>query len=857
MSILRGYYWRCLVLGAAGIALALLVGLTPLARDIDLKLGDALLSLSAPEADFSEAVVVDVDEPSMARLQSQIGAWPYNRDIYALVTPYLLKAGAKAVAYDVLFSESRLGDDEFAAALSSKVVLAAASLPFGGAAHDGTYRQRLASSAWAHGPSWSAQLWDDLTLPIAKFDGKAAVGVISMTPDSDGTFRRVPLLHRAYGEVLPSLSVAALKASGLPVQLDQTSRRVLVNGVTIPVDTDGLARLRFPRNFNSLRIIPFYEVALAASGSANYVGLADSFKGKMVYLGSSSAVLGDFHQTPFGQMAGLHLAASLPVFLKTGLLLTPRTWMLDGALTLLLLTVALLAAHPVLQASGMLQVLALPGLILLTGFVVSFLGAFGHSAGVLLPGLTALFVHVGAVIWRQLHLYRKSRQLMVEKLAAEEATRLKSQFLSHITHELRTPLTAILGFNNINWKTDTMGRDERVKNSEVIDRNGRHLLALINGILDQAQLEAGQVRIVTQPENLRVLVGDVVATLKPLVRDKAVALEATYASGMPEAVEIDAFRVRQILLNLAGNAIKFTERGQVVIQVAWRHGVLTITVADTGPGLSAQAQSRLFAAFSQADDTIAAKHGGTGLGLTISRDLAQLMLGEITLSSQLGVGSQFTLRLPAPAGQLAENTQQLEVAAGSLSKSRSVTSPAPLSTPALPASAVNPNVSHAKPSALHGTVLVAEDSDDLRALCVLYLKRLGLTVLEAANGRDAVELALKGAPNAILMDLEMPIMGGLEAVKSLREHGYSRPILATTAHAGEPHRTLALAAGCNDLLSKPISYAVLRAALDGAMSSRLRSQQADSGSDVNQSSDRIPIKPIASTAPTFVSLTSL
>jgi signal transduction histidine kinase/DNA-binding NarL/FixJ family response regulator len=856
MSMLRGYYWRCFVLGAAGLALALLVGLTPLARDIDLKLGDALLSLSAPVGDFSEVVVVDVDEPSMARLQSQIGAWPYNRDIYALVTPYLLKAGAKSVAYDILFSEPRAGDDEFAAALSSKVVLAAASLPFGGAAHDANYRQRLANSAWAHGPSWLTQVWDDLTLPLSKFDGKAAVGVISMAPDSDGTFRRIPLLHRAYGEVLPSLSVATLKASGLPVQLDQTARRVVVNGVAIPTDTEGLARLRFPRNFNSLRIIPFYEVALAASGSANYAGLAESFKGKMVYLGSSSAVLGDFHQTPLGQMAGLHLTASLPVFLKTGLLLTPRSWLLDGALTLLLLTLALLAAHPLLQASGALQVLALPGLILITAFVVSFLGAFSHSAGMLLPALTALFVHVGAVIWRQLHLYRKSRQLMVEKLAAEEATRLKSQFLSHITHELRTPLTAILGFNNINWKTDTMGRDERVKNSEVIDRNGRHLLALINGILDQAQLEAGQVRIVTQPESLRVLVGDVVATLKPLVRDKAVALEATYASGMPEAVEIDAFRVRQILLNLAGNAIKFTEHGQVVIQVAWSQGMLTITVADTGPGLSAQAQSRLFAPFSQADDTIAAKHGGTGLGLTISRDLAGLMLGEITLTSQLGVGSQFTLRLPASAGQLSASPAQLESATGSPSGSRSVTAPAPLSMPTPLSGASGSTQSRTKSSALHGTILVAEDADDLRALSVLYLKRLGLTVLEAANGREAVELALKGAPDAILMDLEMPIMGGLEAVKNLRERGYSRPILATTAHAGEPHRTLALAAGCNDLLSKPISYAVLRAALDGAMSARLLAQRADNGSEPNHSLDRPPVNPAVSLPPQSLPLTS-
>ena len=144
MFKLRGYFWRCLVLASLGLGVASLLTLTPLARDIELKLGDYLLGLSAPEIDFSDVVVVDVDEPSMARLQPQIGAWPYNRDVYALVTPYLLKAGVKSVAYDILFSEARAGDDEFASTLNAKVVLASASLPFGGAAHDATYRERLA-----------------------------------------------------------------------------------------------------------------------------------------------------------------------------------------------------------------------------------------------------------------------------------------------------------------------------------------------------------------------------------------------------------------------------------------------------------------------------------------------------------------------------------------------------------------------------------------------------------------------------------------------------------------------------------------------------------------------------------------
>ena len=826
MTKVRAYTWRCLILAAGALSLAGLLCMTPVGRDIDLKLDDALHSLTAPAGDFSDVVVVDVDEPSMARLQSQIGAWPYDRDIYALVTPYLLKAGAAAVAYDILFSEPRQGDDAFAASLGSKVVLAAASLPYGGAGHDASYRQRLATSAWAHGPNWLAQPWDDLTLPLAKFTANAPVGVISMTSDPDGVVRRVPLLHRVYGEVLPSLSTAILKAAGVPVQLDQATGGLAINGVMMPVDGAGLVRLRYPRNFQSLRVVPFYEVALAASGSARYADLGPSLAGKKIYIGSSSAVLGDFNQTPLGRLAGLYVAASLPSMLASGMVLQQRSWALDAGVTLLAIALALLLAYPRLQQIAALQVAALPALLLLAAGGATVLGALGYSTAVLLPALAGAFVHVGAVIWRQLFLYRKSRRLLVEKLAAEEATRLKSQFLSHMTHELRTPLTAILGFNNINWKSDTLGREERIKNGAVIDRNGRHLLALINGILDQAQLEAGQVRIVTRPESIRVLVGDVIATLKPLVRDKPVVLEANYASGMPEAVEIDAFRVRQILINLTGNAIKFTERGSVTLNVSWRDGALTIEVADTGPGMSPEGLSRLFAAFQQADDSIAAKHGGTGLGLTISRNLAELMQGSIAVTSELGTGSCFTLRLQAAAGMthaahvanMANMASVTHAAAPSAAATPSAgRRPVPDAVPGRPA--VNADAPPA-PKARNGTVLVAEDADDLRALSVIYLKRLGLTVLQAVNGREAVDIAMRENPDAILMDLEMPVMGGLEAVQALRAQGYSRPILATTAHTGEPHRTLALAAGCNDLLSKPISYPVLRAALDGAMSAR-------------------------------------
>ena len=798
-----GYAGRCVALALGSLAIAGALSLTDVMKGIELKLGDSIAHLTAPVGDFSDVVVVDVDEQSMARLEPQIGPWPYDRDVYALVNRYLLQADVAAIAYDILFSEARRGDDEFAATLTRQVVLPVASLPFGSAGHNSNYKNQLAAAAWAHGDDWPAKAWDDLTLPLDKFITQARVGVISLEPDADGILRRVPLLHKIHGEVLPALATSVLKVIGVPVEVDAKARKVRIAGTALPEDAEHLVSLRYPRDFLNLRIVPFYQVALAASGSKQYASLAQSLRGKTIYIGSSSAVLGDFIQTPIGRAAGLYVVATLPTMLKNSMIFQPRGWALDGLLTALFLALALVVAQPRLQRSTALQILTLPGLVLLTAASVVAFNLGGLRVALLLPLTVGLLAHLGALIWRQIHLFRKSQLLLVEKLAAEEANRLKGQFLSHMTHELRTPLTAILGFNNINWKSDALGRSERIKNGEVIDRNGRHLLTLINGILDQAKLAAGQVRIVTHPESVRDLVNDVLATAQPLLQGKPVSLQASFAMGMPDVFEIDAFRVRQILLNLVGNAIKFTGQGTVAVKANWIDASLRIEVADTGPGLSSTALSRLFVAFQQADDSVGATHGGTGLGLTISRDLASLMQGKISVSSELGAGTSFILSFPAKTASI--TTAMSEPQADSLQST----------TPAAEVGRL--------PKSLRGTVLVAEDANDLRALAVVYLKRLGLTVLEAVNGQEAVVMAMRDNPSAILMDLEMPILHGLDAVKTLRSLGFSRPILAMTAHTGEPHRTQALAAGCNDIISKPVSYAALRATLDGALSARANS----------------------------------
>lgn len=782
------YFKRCFWASIAALALALGLVATPLGAAFDLTLGDQVARLVAQEQDFSDVVVIDVDEPSMANLSSQIGAWPYDRDIFALTNAYLLASGARAVAFDILFSEARRGDDAFAQTLTHKNALAVAALPYGGASHDDSYRKQLAAAAWAKGTDWPAQSWKDLTLPRELFTTRAPVGVITMGADADGVVRRIPLLHQAHGEVLPALTTQVLKIDGVQVELDPARRQLRVADTVLPVDGQGLVHLRYPKNWR-IQVVPFYELALAASGSARHTHLADTVRGKIVYLGSSSAILGDFAQTPAGRMAGLYIAAALPAMIKQGHVYKPRLWQIDAALVLVLLAFAWAAGHPRMQAGIWLQAGMFPLVIVATIAMAGMAYALGQKTAVLLPLLSGLFAQFFMVIWRQVWLFRRNQRLQVEKLAAEESSRLKGQFLAHMTHELRTPLTAILGFNNINWKSENLTREERAGNGEVIDRNSRHLLALINSILDQAKLEAGQVRIVKQPESLKALVNDVMTTMRPQVSGKPFVLEATLDEQTPEVVELDAFRIRQILLNLLSNAIKFTAKGSVRLAVSWTPGRLSFEVIDTGPGMSEEQLDRIFVAFQQANDTDAARFGGTGLGLTISKELAQLMGGSIHVESAVGVGTCFTLNIPAVASPATSSLLPVDK------------TPLPLG-----------------PKLMNGVVLIAEDADDLRGLAVIYLKRFGLSVLQAKNGHEAVDLALQHAPDVILMDMEMPVLHGLEAVRELRAAGFGRPILAMTAHGGEPHRTLALAAGCNDVLPKPVSQAVLRAALENALS---------------------------------------
>jgi CheY-like chemotaxis protein/anti-sigma regulatory factor (Ser/Thr protein kinase) len=339
-----------------------------------------------------------------------------------------------------------------------------------------------------------------------------------------------------------------------------------------------------------------------------------------------------------------------------------------------------------------------------------------------------------------------------------------------------------MGFNKLNQFTDDLGRESRIHNSAIIGRNCEHLLALINNNLDLAKIEAGTLVIAPASEDPEQLVRDVIATMQPLADDKRLRLRFTRGTTLPPALALDAFRVRQILMNLLSNALKFTPSGTVELVASWHLAALQIEIRDTGPGIPDDALARIFEPFEQADASIAQRYGGTGLGLAITRNLVSLMNGTIEVESKRGVGSTFRVRIPSEATARVETVRPI--------------------TEALVAR-----------EPLAGRVLVGEDNDDIRTLVELFLTRLGVETRAVANGFSAVEAALAERFDVVLLDMEMPVMNGYEAVHVLRTRNYTGPILAFTAHHDGLEADRARAAGCDGIVAKPISLEGLRNAL--------------------------------------------
>lgn len=424
--------------------------------------------------------------------------------------------------------------------------------------------------------------------------------------------------------------------------------------------------------------------------------------------------------------------------------------------------------------------------------------------------------------------HAKNLSLLVDELAesrqrAEESTRTKSEFLANMSHEIRTPMTAILGYTDV--VLEEHHTPAVAEYLSTIKRNGEYLLNLINDILDLSKIEAGKMDIEVIDCSPAVLVGEILSLLKNRATEKGLVLKASFEGELPATIQTDPVRLRQILVNLLGNAVKFTEQGsvEIITRLVWttsemsnldlkqRNASLEFRIKDTGIGMMTSQLGLLFQPFTQADNSMTRRFGGTGLGLAISKRLANMLGGDIHVISAYGQGSEFIVtvstgdltstslaRVPdivfdqvcGPDSHPTSSTPHTHAELSKLRVIKTLTKPAD-----------GPE--------LNCRVLLAEDGLDNQRLLTFLLKKAGCQTTVVDNGQaavDEVQYSLdQGKPyDVILMDMQMPIMDGYSAATKLRQMGIELPIIALTAHAMTGDRDKCISAGCSDYLTKPV-----------------------------------------------------